>query len=284
MQKEEAMPKIPTVKLNNGVHMPQLGLGVWQAQEGDEVETAVSAALNAGYRLIDTAAMYGNEAGVGKALKASGIPRSELFVTTKLWNDSHGFGPALDAFDKSLEHLGLDYIDLYLIHWPLPRVGLYVETWKALEQLYEKKRVRAIGVSNFKPEHLEELLKKTTVIPAVDQIELHPKLQQRETRDFCEQHAIRIESYSPLMRGGEILQDLTILSISEKYHKTSAQVILRWHIQHGLIVIPKSVTPERIKENANIFDFKLNDEDMSAIDMLDANIRIAPDPDEAHFR
>ena len=196
---------VPTITLNNGVSIPQVGLGVWQAAEGAEVETAVRSALDAGYRLIDTAAIYGNEVGVGKAIKASGLPREEIFITTKLWNANHARQDALRAFDESLQKLDCGYIDLYLIHWPLPMEGRFVAAWQTLETLYNDKRVLAIGVSNFKPHHLDVLLKESTLVPTVNQIELHPMLQQKETRDYCSQHGIAVESYSPIMRGGEVL-------------------------------------------------------------------------------
>lgn len=260
--------EVPTVTLNNAVKMPQLGLGVWQAREGREVEQAVTLALDAGYRLIDTAKIYGNEAGVGRALRASRVPRAEIFVTTKVWNSDQGHDQALRAFDASLERLRLDYVDLYLIHWPVPEAGKYVETWKALEQLYEQKLARAIGVSNFAPEQLEAVLASANVVPAVNQIELHPRQTQAATREYCSRHQIQVESYSPIMRGGELLQDTTIRRIAQAYQKTPAQVVLRWHIQHGLVAIPKSVHEERIRENINIFDFELTIDEMRAIDRL----------------
>jgi len=271
--------RVPEITLNNGVSIPQLGLGVWQAQEGGEVELAVRTALQNGYRLIDTAAIYGNEVGVGMAIKGSGIPREEIFITTKLWNDRQGYDETLQAFDESLQKLGLDYIDLYLIHWPMPKNGKFVEAWQAMEKLYADKRIRAIGVSNFKPTHLRELLEATSVVPAVNQIELHPKLQQYETREFCAEHAIEVESYSPIMRGSELLNDPVLLGLADKHQKTPAQIVLRWHIQNGLIVIPKSVTPARIQENIDIFDFDLDDEDMAAIASMNEDKRIGMDPD-----
>lgn len=271
--------RVPEVMLNNGIVMPQLGLGVWQAQEGGEVELAVKTALANGYRLIDTAAIYGNEVGVGMAIKGSGIPREELFVTTKLWNDQQGYDSTLKAFDESLQKLGTGYIDLYLIHWPMPRTGKFIESWQAMEKLYNDKRVRAIGVSNFKPAHLLELLKVAKIVPSVNQIELHPKLQQQETREFCNRQGIRVESYSPIMRGGELLSDPVLAKLADKHQKTPAQIVLRWHIQNGLIVIPKSVTPARIQENIDIFDFALDDEDMAAIASMNEDRRIGIDPD-----
>lgn len=272
--------KVPNIVLNNGIAMPQFGLGVWQAEEGGEVELAVRTALESGYRLIDTAAVYGNEVGVGMAVKGSGIPREELFITTKLWNDRQGYDETLQAFDESLAKLGMEYIDLYLIHWPMPRQGKFTETWQAMEKLYADKRVRAIGVSNFKPGHLRELLQTASVVPAVNQIELHPKLQQHETREFCAGHDIRVESYSPIMRGSELLNDPVLASLADKYQKTPAQIVLRWHIQSGLIVIPKSVTPARIQENISIFDFELGNEDMEVIAGMNKDQRIGIDPDK----
>ncbi|MBC8159793.1 MAG: aldo/keto reductase, partial [Roseiflexaceae bacterium] len=235
---------VPLLTLNNGVVIPQVGLGVFQTKEGAEVEEAVRVALDDGYRLIDTAAAYGNEVGVGKAIKASGLPREEVFITTKLWNANHAYDDALRAFEESLKKLDCGYIDLYLIHWPLPMEGKFPQAWQALEKLYDDKRVRAIGVSNFKPHHLEELRKSAKTVPTVNQIELHPMFQQKETRVYCEEHGIVVESYSPLMRAGEALEHPVIAKLAQQYRKTSAQVILRWHVQSGFIVIPKSVKAE----------------------------------------
>jgi len=275
---------IPLVSLNNGVTIPQVGLGVFQTKEGAEVERAVDAALEAGYRLIDTAAIYGNEVGVGRAIKASGLPREEIFITTKLWNAHHAYEDALRAFDESLAKLDCGYIDLYLIHWPLPMEGKFTQAWKALEQIYASKRVRAIGVSNFKPHHLEELLKGAETVPAVNQIELHPLFQQKETRAYCVEHGIVVESYSPLMQAGEALEHPVIANLSQKYGKTPAQVILRWHVQSGFIVIPKSAKPERIRENIALFDFELSEDDMREIEGMDREQRIGADPDTASFK
>lgn len=275
---------VPTLTLNNNVAIPQLGLGVFQTKEGAEVERAVTAALEAGYRLVDTAAIYGNETGVGRAIKASGLPREELFITTKLWNAHHAYDQALQAFQTSLDKLDCGYIDLYLIHWPLPMEGKFVQAWKALEQLYRGERVRAIGVSNFKPQHLERLLSEAEVVPAVNQIELHPLFQQQATRAFCAEHGIAIESYSPLMQAGEALEHPVITKLAQAHGRTAAQIILRWHVQHNFIVIPKSSKPERIQENFALFDFELSEADMRAIDGLDREQRIGADPDTANFK
>ncbi|WP_169946204.1 aldo/keto reductase [Microbispora sp. H11081] len=265
------------ITLNNGVRMPQLGFGVWRVAD-DEAEKAVATALECGYRSIDTAKLYRNEEGVGRALRASGIPREELFVTTKLWNDEHGYDETLRAFDASMGRLGLETLDLYLIHWPVPQQDRYVETWKALEKLYADGRVRAIGVSNFTVDTLERLLAETGVVPALNQIELHPQLAQRELRAFDAERGIATEAWSPLGQGKGLL-DLPILAeIGAKYGKTAAQVVLRWHVQLGNVVIPKSVTPSRIKENIEVFDFELSPEDMAAVDGLDEGRRLGPDP------
>ncbi|MET9174739.1 aldo/keto reductase [Streptomyces misionensis] len=269
--------KVPPIILNNGVEMPQLGFGVWQVQD-DEAERAVATALEAGYRSIDTAAAYGNEEGTGRAIAASGLPREDVFVTTKLWNSDHGYDATLRAFDTSLTKLGLDYVDLYLIHWPLPARDTYVDTYKALEKLYADGRARAIGVSNFLPEHLRRLTAETSVIPAVNQIELHPHLQQHAAREYHAELGIATEAWSPLGQGKGLLEVPAIVAIGQKHNRTPAQVVLRWHIQQGTIVIPKSVTPSRIKENIEVFDFHLDDEDLAAIGALNEDRRIGPDP------
>lgn len=274
----------PQITLNNGIEMPQIGLGVWQTMDGEEVEIAVAAALEAGYRLIDTAAVYGNEAGVGRAIKASGIPREEIFVTTKLWNADQGYDSTLAAFAKSLQRLDLDYVDLYLIHWPVPVADKYIETWRAFEKIFTDGMARSIGVSNFKPDHLENLIAHTEIIPAVNQIELHPQFPQHGTREVCRTHDIAVESYSPLGSSkGKLLSDARIIQIAAKHNKTPAQVLVRWHLEQGLIVIPKSVRPERIEENIDVFDFTLDDEDMKMIATLDTGERIGSDPDTANF-
>ncbi|MER5905928.1 aldo/keto reductase [Streptomyces mirabilis] len=257
--------------------MPQLGFGVWQVPD-DEAEQAVATALESGYRSIDTAAIYGNEEGTGKAIATSGIPREELFVTTKLWNSDQGYDSTLRAFDTSLEKLGLDYLDLYLIHWPLPTRGKYIDTYKAFEKLYSDGRIKAIGVSNFYPEYLEKLIEATSVIPAVNQIELHPHLQQHAVREYHAQQGIATEAWSPLGSGKGLLEVPAIVAIAQKHNRTPAQIVLRWHIQLGNVVIPKSVTPSRIKENIDVFDFSLDTEDIAAISALNEDRRLGPDP------
>ncbi|MEU6604440.1 aldo/keto reductase [Streptomyces shenzhenensis] len=269
--------KVPPIILNNGVEMPQLGLGVWQVPD-DEAERAVATALEAGYRSIDTAALYGNEAGTGRAVAASGLPREDIFVTTKLGNGDQGYDATLRAFDASLAKLGLDYLDLYLIHWPLPARDTYVDSYKAFEKLYSDGRVRAIGVSNFVPEHLERLIAETSVIPAVNQIELHPHLQQHAAREYHAEQGIATEAWSPLGQGKGLLEVPAIVAIAQKHNRTPAQVVLRWHVQLGTVVIPKSVTPSRIRENIEVFDFSLDTEDLAAISALNEDRRLGPDP------
>ncbi|MFE3324459.1 aldo/keto reductase [Streptomyces sp. NPDC059176] len=271
------MSNVPSITLNNGVPMPQLGFGVWQVPD-DEAARAVGTALEAGYRSIDTAAIYANERGTGEAVAASGIPREELFVTTKLWNSEQGYDSTLRAFDASLTKLGLDYVDLYLIHWPLPAKDAHVDTYKAFEVLLADGRARAIGVSNFLPEHLERLLGNTSVVPAVNQIELHPQLQQAESRAVHAKHGIATEAWSPLGQGRGLLEVPAIAAITRKHGKTPAQVVLRWHIQLGNVVIPKSVTPSRIRENIDVFGFELDAEDLAVLAALDEGKRLGPDP------
>ncbi len=275
---ESVVSKVPHITLNNGVAMPQLGYGVWQVPD-DEAAKAVGTALEAGYRSIDTAAIYGNEEGTGKALAASGIARDELFVTTKLWNDEQGYDSTLRAFDTSLGKLGLEYVDLYLIHWPMPAKDTFVDTYRAFEKIYQDGRAKAIGVSNFQPAHLERLMGETSVVPAVNQIELHPQLQQSELRAFHARHGIATEAWSPLGQGKDLLKNTTVTGLAEKYERTPAQIVLRWHLQLGNVVIPKSVTPSRIKENVDVFGFELDDADMSALAALDSGTRLGPDPD-----
>lgn len=272
------MSKVPSITLNNDVTIPQLGFGVWQV-ENEAATAAVSTALEAGYRSVDTAAIYGNEEGTGKAIAESGVPREELFVTTKVWNSDHGYDATLRAFDSSLTKLGLDYVDLYLIHWPLPARGTSVDTYKALEKIYAEGRAKAIGVSNFHPAHLERLLAETSVVPVLNQVELHPQLQQQELRDFHAKHGIATEAWSPLGSGKGLLDEPTIAAIATKHGKSPAQVVLRWHLQLGTIVIPKSVTPSRIRENIDVFDFALDADDLAAIAGLDQGRRTGPDPD-----
>ncbi|WP_328285643.1 aldo/keto reductase [Streptomyces sp. GQFP] len=269
--------KVPPIILNNGVEMPQLGFRVWQVPD-DEAERAVATALETGYRSIDTAAIYGNEEGTGKAVAASGVSREDLFVTTKLWNGDQGYESTLRAFDTSLEKLGLEYVDLYLIHWPQPAKGKFVDTYKAFEKLAADGRARAIGVSNFLPEHLDRLLTETSVIPAVNQIELHPHLQQHAAREYHAEQGIATEAWSPLGSGKGLLEVPAIVAIAQKHGRTPAQIVLRWHLQLGNVVIPKSVTPSRIKENIEVFDFSLDAEDLAAISALNENRRLGPDP------
>lgn len=268
---------VPRIRLNDGTDIPQLGLGVFQVPP-QEVADVVRYALECGYRSIDTAAGYENEEGVGEAIASSGLPRVEIYLTTKLTNSEHGYEAALRAFDVSLKKLGLTYVDLYLIHWPQPAKGLYVETWRALEKLKADGLARSIGVSNFLIPHLERLLAETDVVPAVNQIEVHPTFQQRELREYCWDHDIVPEAYSPLARG-EVLNHPLITELAAKYGKTPAQVILRWHIQEGHIVIPKSVTRSRIEENFRVFDFDLSEEDMTRFDGLDRGQRTGSDPE-----
>ncbi len=271
--------KVPQVTLNNGVPMPQLGFGVWQVPD-DEAEKAVATALEAGYRSIDTAAIYENERGTGRAVARSGIAREDLFVTTKLWNSEQGYDTTLRAFDASLDKLGLDHVDLYLIHWPVPAKDAYVDTYRAFEKILADGRARAIGVSNFLPEHLERLIGETSVVPAVNQIELHPQLSQQASREAHARHGVVTEAWSPLGQGKGLLEVPAIVAIAQKHGRTPAQVVLRWHLQLGNVVIPKSVTPSRIAENIDVFGFELDDEDLAGIAALDENRRLGPDPAE----
>lgn len=271
------MTQIPNITLNNGVDIPQVGFGVFLVPDA-ETQEAVENALDVGYRHIDTARAYDNEGSVGKAIAASGIAREELFITTKCWNDDHGYDKALGAFDASLQRLGLDYVDMYLIHWPLPAKDEFVDTWRAFERLYADGRVRAIGVCNFHPPHLKRLLEAAEVTPAVNQIELHPWLQQSELREVNREHGIVTEAWSPIARARH-LDDPTIARIAQKHDTTPAQAMLRWHLELGHVIIPKSVHRERMIANADLFGFELDADDHAAIATLDAGQRVGPDPD-----
>ncbi|MFW6368593.1 MAG: aldo/keto reductase [Spirochaetota bacterium] len=266
-----------TVELNNGVHMPWVGLGVFQSEPGTVTYDAVRSALDTGYRHIDTATFYRNEADVGKALAEHPVPREEVFVTTKVWNDQKGYDATLRAFDYSMEQLGLDVLDLYLIHWPIK--DSFLDRWQALERLYKDGRIRAIGVSNFFSHHLQQLMDQAEVVPAVNQVEFHPRLIQKPLLEFCRSNGIQLEAWSPLMRGG-LFDNPVVAKVASEVHRTQAQVLIRWGLQHSVVTIPKSVNPERIKANAQVFDFELNDEQMKALDSLDDGHRIGPNPDE----
>lgn len=271
------MSTIPTVRLNDGNAMPQLGYGVWRVSN-EEAASAVGEAIGAGYRSIDTAAIYGNEEGVGRAIKAAPVSRDELFITTKVWNDRHGYDETLRAFDESLARLQLDTVDLYLIHWPVAGSEAYLDTWRALIKLKQDGRAKSIGVSNFMVQHLQRLIDESGVTPSVNQSELHPGFQQKELREFHAKNGIVTESWSPLGQG-TLLENEALAAVARKHGKTPAQIILRWHLDHGLIAIPKSVTPSRIRENIDVFGFKLDAEDMRVIEGLDdASGRVGPDP------
>jgi 2,5-diketo-D-gluconate reductase A len=274
------MTSVPNVSLSTGtttIDIPQLGFGVWQVPDA-EVTDAVATALEVGYRSIDTAAAYQNEDGVGRALARTDVPRKEIFLTTKVWNDEHGYESTLRAFDASAKRLGREVVDLYLIHWPVPSKDAYVDTWRALLELRSQGRIRAAGVCNFQPAHLQRLLDETGELPALNQIELHPRLQQAELRAFHAQHGVVTEAWSPLASGG-LLSDPVIAGIAQRLSRTPAQVILRWHLELGNVVIPKSVTPSRIAENFAIFDFELEPADLAAIEGLNRDERTGPDPD-----
>jgi 2,5-diketo-D-gluconate reductase A len=276
------MTTVPTIALNNGVQIPQFGFGVYQVPPEDTAE-AVQTALELGYRHIDTAEMYGNEKGVGEGVRASGIPREEVFVTSKLNNGFHAHDDALKAFDGTLEALQFDHVDLFLVHWPLPGIDVdYVETWKAMEEIYRSGRARSIGVSNFSEHHLRRLFSDTEVVPVVNQIEVHPYLAQDGLRAFNADHQIITEAWSPIAQG-KVLDDATITRIAEKHGKTPAQVTLRWHVQRGDVVFPKSVTRSRIQENIDVFDFELDGTDMGDITGLDRDERTGPDPDTFNY-
>ncbi|MGM9944726.1 MAG: aldo/keto reductase [Lysinibacillus sp.] len=269
-----------TRTLANGVEMPIFGLGVYKMTDPQETIEAITKALQVGYRAIDTASLYYNEEQVGEAIRHSGVARENLFVTTKVWNSDQGYDNTLKAFETSLKKLNMDYVDLYLTHWPVE--GKYLDTYRAIERLYEEKLIRVPGVSNHHAHHLEQILRSANTPPMVNQVEVHPYLSQEPLRAFCREHHIAVTAWSPLGRGG-VLQDETIIKIAEKYGKSAAQVVLRWHLQHNIMVIPKSVTPSRIEENANIFDFVLSNEDMAVIDSLNRNQRFGKDPDNFHF-
>lgn len=269
-----------TTTLHNGLKMPWFGLGVFKVKEGSEVIDSVRAALKNGYISIDTAAVYKNEEGVGQAIRESEVKREDIFVTSKVWNADQGFDSTLQAFETSLQKLGLDYLDLYLIHWPV--AGKYKDTWKALEKLYKDGRVKAIGVSNFHVHHLEDLLSEAEIKPMVNQVEYHPHLTQVELHEFCKKEGIQLEAWSPLKQG-EILSEPTIMSLAEKYQKTPAQIILRWDLQNEVVTIPKSIKEHRIIDNARIFDFEISKEDMEKINSLNKNERVGPDPDNFNF-
>ncbi len=260
--------------------MPWLGFGVFQIQDGDGVEDAVQSALETGYRSIDTAAVYGNECGVGKAIRESNIPREDIFLTTKVWNSEQRASRTLSAFEESLERLKTNYVDLYLVHWPVS--GCYLETWRVMEEIYQSGRAKAIGVSNFLIPHLEDVLRDSEIVPAVNQVEFHPYLVQPELLKFCQNHKIQFEAWSPLMQG-QIVNVETVQKIAEKYQKTPAQIALRWNLQHGVVTIPKSIHPNRITENAQIFDFEISQEDMQLLDALDQGKHFGPDPANFNF-
>ncbi|QBP43033.1 aldo/keto reductase [Paenisporosarcina antarctica] len=269
-----------TRTLHNGIEMPRLGLGVYKMTNPEESVEAMTSALQIGYRAIDTASLYGNEKEVGESVRTSGIKREDVFVTTKVWNSDQGYDQTLRAFEKSLELLGFDYLDLYLTHWPVKET--FMETYRAIERLYDEKLIRATGVSNHHQQHLEEILAKANVKPMVNQIELNPRLTQYDLRTFCGDNQIAVTSWSPLARGG-LLNEPSLVRIGNKYGKSPAQIIIRWHLQHDLTVIPKSVTPARIAENADVFDFKLSFEDMKNIDSLNLDERTGANPDNFSF-
>ncbi|UXR35017.1 aldo/keto reductase [Staphylococcus simulans] len=267
------------VKLNNDVKIPRIGLGVYKIDE-KHMESAVKAAEDSGYRAFDTAYFYFNEKELGEAIKKSKVPREDLFITTKLWNDYQGYDSTKAYFEKSLENLGVDYLDMFLIHWPCEADGLFIETYQAMEELYKEGRVKAIGVCNFQQHHLEKLMEHTEIVPAVNQIEFHPYLNQQDLQDFCDKHGIKVTAWMPLMRGRGLFEDPVIAKLAEKYEKTPAQIILNWHLMHDRIVIPKSQTPSRISENFEAIDFELRDKDVKKIDQLNQNLRQGKHPDD----
>ncbi len=269
-----------TISLNNGVEIPKFGLGVFKMEEGAEVTDAVQWAIEEGYKSIDTAKVYANEAGVGEAIKASGIARDDIFVTTKVWNSDQGYDETLRAYEKSLDELGMEYVDLYLVHWPVK--GKYVDTWRALETMYNEGRVRAIGVSNFLVHHLQDVLDAGTIVPMVNQVEFHPRLQQPELQAFCKNNGVQLEAWSPIMKG-RVLDIPELVAIGNNHGKDAVQVTLRWMYQKDIVTIPKSVKKHRIASNADIFDFELSAAEMQAIEDLDQGTRVGPDPDNFDF-
>jgi 2,5-diketo-D-gluconate reductase A len=273
--------KVPEITLNNGVRIPQLGFGVFKVPPAETI-AATQHALETGYRHIDTADMYGNESGVGEGLRRSGVPREQVFVTSKLNNPYHAYDDALAAFDRTLDALQFEYVDLYLIHWPMPKVGDFVDTWRALERIYGSGRAKAIGVSNFQTHHLQRVLDEAEIVPAVNQIEIHPFLTQETVRNFDAEHGIATEAWSPLAKG-KIVDDPTVTAVAGRVGRSNAQVVIRWHIQRGDVVIPKSVTPARMRENFEVFDFELTERDMAAITALNEDMRTGDNPDHVNF-
>jgi methylglyoxal/glyoxal reductase len=284
MKRKEGMNLVKnlhsTHKLHNGIEIPYVGLGVYKMEEHDEAVKAIKKAIDIGYRSIDTASFYDNEESVGQAVRESGIRREDLFITSKVWNTDQGYESTLKSFEKSLKRLDMDYLDLYLIHWPV--ADHYKDTWKAFERLYDEGLIKAIGVSNFKQHHLEELMKNSNEKPVINQIELHPRLSQQPLRDYCRENEIAVEAWSPIARG-RLLNEPVLNHIAGKYNKTAAQVILRWHLQNGVIIIPKSVKESRMIENINLFDFELSLEDMTQINALNLDERYGADPDNIDF-
>ncbi len=274
-----------TITLNNGIKMPRLGLGVFRVENSSELVNAVKVAIKNGYRSIDGAAIYGNEEAMGEGIrqgiKEAGISREDLFITSKVWNADLGYESTIAAYEASLKRLGVDYLDLYLIHWPVE--GKYKEAWRALEHLYKEGRVKAIGVSNFQIHHLEDLLKDAEIKPVINQIELHPYLSQKDVREFCKENDIQVEAWSPLMAGNGLLENDVLKEIAKKYNKTAAQVVLRWDLESDVVTIPKSTNERRLIENIDIFDFSLSKDDIEKIDSLNKNLRVGPDPDNFDF-
>ncbi|WP_412521682.1 aldo/keto reductase [Staphylococcus simulans] len=270
------------VKLNNDVKIPRIGLGVYKIDD-KHMEHAVKAAEDSGYRAFDTAYFYDNEKALGQAIKKSKVPREKLFITTKLWNDYQGYENTKVYFKKSLENLGVDYLDMFLIHWPCEADGLFIETYQAMEELYKEGRIKAIGVCNFQQHHLEKLMEHTEIVPAVNQVEFHPYLNQQDLQDFCDKHGIKVTAWMPLMRGRGLFEDPVIEKLAKKYEKTPAQIILNWHLMHGRIVIPKSQTPSRISENFEAIGFELQEKDIKKIDQLNQNLRQGKHPDDVRI-